>query len=209
METLNQSCLPIPAKRSGWISLLLSSPALLICMAMLVWTITSAQTSANTPAAGNISEESLKAAFVYKFLGYAEWPSASFKNARSSYVIGVIGSPDIADALAQIVPGRTVNGREVLVKKLKDGESLAGLHLLVIDGLGAVQLGHLLAEAQRHSILTVTQTDGALSAGSIINFVNMDRKIRFEVSLEAAEKSGLKLSSRLLPVAHRVIPKRS
>ena len=156
-----------------------------------------------------VSEEALKAAFVYKFLAYAEWPSHAFKSATTPFVIGVIGADNIASELAQLVPGRTVNDRPVEVKVLKEGASLQGIHLLVVGELEGERLRQVLGEAQRHSVLTVTQSEGALSAGSIINFVMLDHKIRFEVSLEAAEKSRIRLSSRLLPVAYRVLPRKS
>src|SRR5882757_170699 len=75
-------------------------------------------------------EYRVKAAFLYKFGGYVEWPDRSFARADSPVVIGVIGGDTLADELAQIVSGRNVNGRPVLVRKLRAGDPIAGLHIL-------------------------------------------------------------------------------
>lgn len=175
---------------------------------LLGWNHSWSQPAPQAPA-GKIAEESLKAAFIYKFLGYAEWPASSFSGVSTPYVIGTMHADDIASELAQIVPGRTINNRPIELRKLKEGASLQGIHLLVIGELRSERLNEMIAEAQRRSILTVTQSSEALAAGSIINLVTLDRKVRFEVSLDAAEKSRIRLSSRLLPVAYRVLPKGS
>ncbi len=76
--------------------------------------------------------------------------------------------------------------------------------MLLIGKSECARLSPLLAQLQSHAILTVTEVDGALSQGSVINFTLVDRRVRFEISLEAAEKHNLKLSSRLLAVAQQV-----
>src|SRR5580765_4111873 len=72
-------------------------------------------------------EYRVKAAFLYKFGGYVEWPDRSFARADSPVVLGVIGADTLADELAQIVSGRSVNGRPVLVRRLRPGDPIAGL----------------------------------------------------------------------------------
>jgi uncharacterized protein DUF4154 len=149
-------------------------------------------------------EHRVKAAFLYKFAGYVDWPTASFARPDTPVTIAVLGAEPVAEELVQAVAGRTVDGRPVMVKRLKPGESLAGVHILFIGKAESARLGQLAQTAQPRAILTVTESDGALAQGSIINFVMADRRVRFEISLDAAEKSGLKLSSRLLAVAQQV-----
>jgi hypothetical protein len=145
----------------------------------------------------------VKAAFLYKFAGYVEWPDGSASD-DLPLTIGVLGSADMADELAQITSGRTVNNRPVRIRQLEEGESLAGLHVLFVGSIDGRGLDTLLSAARDLPILTVTDAPGALASGSTINFTFDRDRVRFEVSLPAAERSRLKLSSRLLAVAQRV-----
>lgn len=149
-------------------------------------------------------EHRVKAAFLYKFAGYVEWPEASFTRPDTPVTIAVIGAEPLAAELVQAVTGRTVNDRPLTVKRLKAGESLSGVHVLFVGRGETARLPQLAQTAQPRSILIVTESEGALTQGSVINFIVADRRVRFEVSLESAEKSKLKLSSRLLAVAQQV-----
>jgi hypothetical protein len=146
-------------------------------------------------------EQRVKAASLYKFLGYVEWPPASFATPGSPYVIGVVGADDIADELSRISAGRSVNNKALSVKRLKAGESLAGIHVLFIGREEGSRQAQLLQSAQKQPVLTVTETEGALAQGSMINFRLADERVRFEVSLDAIEKSDVRVSSRMLAVA--------
>lgn len=149
-------------------------------------------------------EQRVKAAFLYQFAGYVEWPPNAFAQAAAPITIAVLGADTLAAELGQIVAGRTVGGRAVAVKRVKPGESLAGVHVLFIGREESARLGQVAQAAQTRSILTVTESDGALTRGSMINFVLVDRRVRFEIGLDSAEKGGLRLSSRLLAVAQQV-----
>lgn len=160
--------------------------------------------AAPTENIGGATASGVKAAFLYKFLGYVEWPPTSAGQSNSPITIGVIGADDVAAELSEIARGRTVNDRSLAVRQLREGDPLTGIQVLFIGRTDGVRLDQLLKMAQQRAILSVTETDGALAQGSVINFMPVDSRIRFEVSLEAAEKSNLKLSSRMLSVAHRV-----
>jgi hypothetical protein len=148
-------------------------------------------------------ERSVKAAFLYKFLGYAEFPAASFVDAEAPLVIGVAGSDELAAELSRMVVGRSVNGRPIVVRAIKDPGAIGELHLLFIAGDEARAAAMLKAHSQ-HPMLTVTETERGLQLGSVINFKIVDDHVRFDVSLDAAGKNNVKLSSRLLTVAHLV-----
>jgi hypothetical protein len=159
-------------------------------------------------AAVAASEESVQAAYLHKFLNYAEWPPASFPQADTPYVIGVAGDDTVADELARIAAGRSVNNRGVIVKRVLPGDSanaLSALHMLYIGRSERPRLAQWLRQAKGHPILTVTAADGALEQGSIINFRTVDDRVRFEVSVDTAEQSGLRLNSRLFSVATNVV----
>jgi hypothetical protein len=176
----------------------------ILCAVLLAWIANAPSWHARAAEDRESLETRVKAAFLYKFAGYVEWPSKSFARPETPVTIGVIGAESLAAELTQAVTGRTVNDRAVAVKRLKAGESLAGVHVLFIGRSENARLDQLTQSAQPRSILTVSESDGALARGSVINFVLTEGRVRFEIALDSAEKSGLKLSSRLLAVAQQV-----
>ncbi len=151
------------------------------------------------------TELQIKAAFLYKFGDFVQWPPAAFGRADAPFAIGVLGADELASALEQLVAGRTVQGRAVAVRRLKRGETLAGLHVLFIGQAESARLAEALSAAKGHSVLTVTESENALATGSMINFVAEEQKVRFDVALPSAERGQLKISARLLAVARRVV----
>jgi len=153
------------------------------------------------------TEAGVKAAFLYKFAGYIDWPAGAFAGAEAPFVIGVLGADEIAAELARIVPGRTIAERPIVVRRLKEGEALKGVNLLFVGKGESQRLTAILRAALREGVLAVTEIERGLESGSAINFVTAEDRVGFEVSLEAAEKSGHRISSRMLAVARRVLPK--
>lgn len=154
---------------------------------------------------GNAGEDRVKAAYLYKLPNYVDWPASSFVKADSPYVIGIVDADDIADELVTIASGRQINHRAITVKKLRAGEPSSGVHLLFIGRNERNKMLQSIKAAQLQPTLVVTDTEGALGWGSMMNFITIDDRVRIEVSLDAAEKSGLKLSARLLAIAVSVI----
>ncbi|MFN3791625.1 YfiR family protein [Massilia sp.] len=148
-------------------------------------------------------ERRVKAAFLYKFLGYAEFPAHAFVDPSGPLTIAVVGSEDMAAELARIASGRMVAGRPIAVRQVAMNEAPPAVHLLFVAGSDGERAGRVLRAAPG-AYLTVTECDGGLRHGSVINFRIVDQRVRFDVSLDAAEKKNVKLSSRLLTVANRV-----
>ena len=153
-------------------------------------------------AAAPALERRVKAAFLYKFLGYAEFPPQSFADAGTPLSIGVVGADDLAAELTRIASGRMVAGRTIAVRSLREPDLAQPVHLLFVAGEDEARAARLLRASP--SWLTVTECAGGLQLGSVINFTIVDERVRFDVSLDAAEKKNVKLSSRLLTVANRV-----
>ena len=151
------------------------------------------------------SEAQVKAAFIYKFGGFVEWPVRAFARADSVFTIGVLGADTVAAELEPLVAGRTVQGRPVSVHKLKRGDPLTGLHLLFVGQSEAPRLGEILGAAKGQPLLVVTESEDALTRGSMINFITVEDKVRFDVALPQAERGQLRISARLLGVARKVI----
>ncbi|MBI3283446.1 MAG: YfiR family protein [Burkholderiales bacterium] len=158
-------------------------------------------------AGGDDIEYRVKAAYLYKFAAYIEWPPATFTNANSPIVVGILGADDAVAALAGSA-APLINNRALEVRALKPGEPLSGVHILFIGRQENGRLKRLLESVQAEAVLTVTEFPGALGIGSIINFVPVDDRIRFEVSLPQAEHNRLKISARLLSVAQKIESRR-
>lgn len=184
------STLPRPGRRrlAGWLA-----AALLIPVAVPA-----------LPQGGAGMERKVKAAFLYKFLGYTEFPASAFADPAAPVVIGVVEADELAAELARIVAGRTVQARPIAVKQFKEHEAPAGVHLLFIGGTDGTRLRSVLKAAQPAPMLVVTEAEHGLRQGSVINFKIVDERVRFDISLEAADKNSVKLSSRLLTVANYV-----
>jgi hypothetical protein len=152
--------------------------------------------------ASPVAASSLKAAFLYKFASYVEWPDAETQGAPIT--IGVAAAEPFAAELAELTQGRTVAGHMITVRRVMAGDSFDGLQILFIAAAARNTERNLLATARSLPILTVTESMGGLADGSIINFKQDNDRVRFEISLYAAEQSRLKLNSRLLAVADSV-----
>lgn len=150
-------------------------------------------------------EHDVKAAFLYRFLSFIDWPAQAFARADTPIVIGVLGADDVHASLQQAVQGRLAQGRAVQVRRLKEGERPSGMHVLFVGRAAMAQLPKVLGPP---GLLIVTEVDGALEQGSMINFVRSEGRVRFEVAPEAAERRGLRISSRMLAVALHVKPGR-
>ncbi|WP_374584610.1 YfiR family protein [Pseudoduganella sp.] len=154
--------------------------------------------------AGSSLERQVKAAYLYKFAGFVEWPEGSFPRPDSAVVIGVAGADALADQLEQTVAGHTANGRPLQVRRLRRGDSLGGVHMLFVSGQDKSLAHDLLSASRGQPVLTVTDADDTFGLGSMINFLIADERLRFEVSLKPALAARLKISARMLSAAYRV-----
>ena len=151
-------------------------------------------------------QDRIKAAFLYKFSGYVEWPREAFHDAASPIMIGVAGASAIAEELEHAVAGRRIGERPLQVRRLLRAEARCdGCQVLFIGrDVEQARAAQLLEGARRYPILTVTESDGEQPHGSVIHFVATADRIRFDVSREAEDHNGLRLASPLLAVARQV-----
>jgi hypothetical protein len=151
-------------------------------------------------------QQRIKAAFLYKFAGYIEWPAQAFSAPESPIGICVAGADTLARELEVAVAGRNVAGRAVLVRRVSQDDPLTPCHILFLGALNDPQANReLLQAAGELPVLTVTESDAALPAGAVINFLAVDDRIRFDISRGAADRKGLQVRSQLLAVARQVI----
>lgn len=190
---------PRPGRLAGW--------ALACAVALLAAGAALPPPALAQSGASQVLERRVKAAFLYKFLGYAEFPAGAFASSGAPVTIGVVGSDEMAAELARVVAGRQVSGRPVQVRSLREGEPVAAVHLLFVAGSDNARTARVLRSVQgaQVALLPVTESEFGLQYGSVINFRIIEERVRFDVSLDSAEKNNVKLSSRLLTVANRVV----
>lgn len=150
-------------------------------------------------------ERRVKAAFLYKFSGYVEWPTGSFPRPDTPISIGIAGDRRLATDLTQTVVGRTSWGRTVTVTSLEEPGDVRSLHVLFIARSESARLKEWTDALRGAPVLVVTESEGALDLGSMINLINSEGRVRFEVAVGPAQTCGLRLSSRLLAVARSVV----
>jgi hypothetical protein len=173
---------------------------ILLALALLV----SASPAAVADEEATAPERNVKAAFLYKFAAYVEWPEAAFTAPDSPIVIGVTGDDALEAELTRITAGRQVGGRPLAVRHVNDVDALGGLHIMFVGRADSARLQLFVRALQSRPVLLVTETETAHGLGGIINFVVVDGRVRFWIANQEAEKRGLKLSSRLLSVAQNV-----
>jgi hypothetical protein len=172
-----------------------------LAWSLLAW---SGAVHAQAPSAGAPLERQVKAAYLYKFASFVEWPEASFARPDSPLQIGVAGNEALAELLEKMVAARSVNGHPLKVRRIAPGEPLDELHILFVDGaLERGAISTLLDAAQGRSLLTVSDAAGDIP-GCMITFVIADDKLRFDVTLKHVAPSKLRISARMLAVAHKV-----
>jgi hypothetical protein len=146
----------------------------------------------------------VKAAYLHKFAGYVDWPPSAFPDAQAPIVLGVAGSERIYAELARVALGRPVQGRPVSVRRVTQPDQVNLCHVLFVSRELWKDPGPWLAAARDRPVALVTDAQRGTETGAILTFVEVQNRVRFEASLPAAERAGLKLSARLLAVAEKV-----
>lgn len=147
------------------------------------------------------SEYQVKAAYLYNFGKFVNWPANFAPPNKDSFVICIVGQDPFGTALESTVTGEKVGGKPVEVHRLSKKQDAASCRVLFISSSERDRLDEVLTDFAPVNILTVSDMPNFTSRGGIIQFVVIDNKIRFEVNLFAAERSNLNLSSELLKVA--------
>jgi hypothetical protein len=148
-------------------------------------------------------EYQVKAAFLFNFAKFIDWPSRKFTEPDSPLIIGIVGSDPFGGLLEEQVQDQRINDRTVIVRHIQSMEELRKCHMIFICRSEAERLGPILSEVRGDNVLTVGETDKFISRGGMINFVVADGSVHFEINDSAARHAGLKISSKLDNLALR------
>jgi hypothetical protein len=154
--------------------------------------------------AQEVSEYQVKAAYLYNFSKFIEWPAADFANATSPFQFCVLHDRSFAEQLAQTVKGKMVASRPASVISVKNAEEGRSCHILFISSSQNIE-AQVIETLRNTNVLTVGEVKGFVEEGGMINFVIQDDRVQFQVNHRAARQAGLRVSSRLLSVAKLVV----
>jgi len=147
------------------------------------------------------SEYQIKAAFLFNFAKFVQWPPEAFATTNSPLIIGVLGENVFGDNLEKTINHKVINERPLQFKEFHSVAEATNCHILFISTSEKAKFSKIIQGLQGTSVLTVSETGEFIDAGGMINFVLEANKIRFEINDEAAKKAGLKISSKLLSLA--------
>lgn len=155
-------------------------------------------------SAQTVEESQVKAAYLYNFAKFVEWPPGMFPDSESPAVICVVGDDRMSEVLERAVSGKKVNGRAVKVQRPHLAEEFKACHILYIGFGDRDHIAEMLGDLRGSSVLTVGQSGQFISLGGMINLAFKNARIELEIDPDASNAVGLKISSRLLVVARLV-----
>jgi YfiR/HmsC-like len=158
----------------------------------------------STAQAPALSEYQVKAAFLYNFAKFVEWPSERFQSETAAIKICILGQDDFGQELDFITRDRLVEGHRIEIEHLFTLSRIKNCHILFVSSSERAHIREILSSVQGKSILTVGDEPGFARSGGVINFILEDARIRFEINLDAANQAHLKISSKLLALAKLV-----
>jgi hypothetical protein len=150
---------------------------------------------------GEVTEYEVKAAFIYQFIKFVEWPDGVFKNPADPVVIGVLGDEPFDAVTGKTVRNKTVRGRKLTVRRIKSGEKPSTCHVLFCAASTAKDMPRILKSLEGSGILTIGDAEGLARQGLMINFVMTNDQVHFEINVKAAKRAGFEFSSKLLNLA--------
>jgi hypothetical protein len=149
-------------------------------------------------------EYRVKAAFLFNFAKFVEWPPQAFTNSTDPIRICVLGKDPFGSVLEDAVRDKTAEGRTFLVRQVSGGQPAAGCQILFISSSERKRLAAILGEIKGDGVLTVGETDTFASDGGMINFKIESGRVCLQINVAAAEQSRLHISSKLLSLAQIV-----
>jgi hypothetical protein len=145
------------------------------------------------------TEYEVKAAYLCNFAEFVEWPGSDGK--ESAVTIGILGDDPFGTALEEIAKNRAVQTKTLAVKRLSRIDDALSCQIVYVSTSEGRNLAQILRSLATASVLTVSDIERFAEHGGIIGFTIEERRVRFEINLQAAERAGLRISSRLLKLA--------
>jgi hypothetical protein len=159
-----------------------------------------------TPSAQDVTESALKAAYIYNFAKFTEWP-ADVVGAAEPLALCVFGDADVGIALKRAVKDRVLSGHPMAVSHTAAPAAGAGpqrqCHVIYVSGMTAAEAADVIAGVRDAPVLTLSDVDGFTERGGIAQFFYLNGRLHFTIQLESVKRARLRISSQLLSMARR------
>jgi hypothetical protein len=158
------------------------------------------------PMARAESEYDVKAAYLFKFTKFIEWPATAFTGPDAPFVIGIVGRDPFNGGLDRLIAGNTTGARRLEVQHLNatDSTGLRGCQMVFVSASEQRRLPNILSALQGRPVLVVGESEGFASAGGMLGFALRESRVGIEINSAAARQARLKISSQLLNLAKLV-----
>ena len=148
-------------------------------------------------------EYNIKAAFLYNFTQFVEWPAKAFAGSEAPFVIGILGEDPFQSVIDETVAKEKVNGHPIVVRRYKEVQEVKNCHILYISMKEALKVTEILSAIPEY-VLTVSDIPNFARTGGMVHFINQSNKIRLQINSAAVKAADLNISSKLLRVAEIV-----
>ena len=152
----------------------------------------------------SFTEYQVKALFLLNFTKYVIWPAEAFADSDAPFTIGVFGDNRFGDNLKKAVAGKSVGGRGIAIRQMENSDDPGKCFILFISNSEKRRTAEILGKIRNLPVLTVGEIGGFIDQDGMINLTMKDGKVGLEINLQAAQRAGLQLSSKLLSVASTV-----
>ena len=161
---------------------------------LLIWMLLAQEVHSQK---GTAYEYQVKAAFLYNFAKFVEWPEQAFSDEQTPFKIGVLGTNPFGNAFDKVGQKR-IKGHSFKVIYFDELPAQEQCHILFVRAEKAALLPQVLRQLDEASVLVIGETEGFVQGGGAINFFLDDGKVRFQINPQAAQRANLKISSKLL-----------
>jgi hypothetical protein len=151
-----------------------------------------------------VSEYQIKAAFLYNFTQFTDWPASTFSATNAPIVIGIVGEDPFGNIMDEVVRGEMVRGHPLVIKRLRADEDLRSCHVLFISRSEKDRLPALLSQLKGSPVLTVSDINEFAQEGGMVNLLLANNTVKLEINQAKAEEAGLQISAKLLRLARIV-----
>lgn len=172
-----------------------------LCHIIFVVGVIAIKSHDQTGSSTHPTEYQVKAAFLYNFAKFVEWPEDVLTDSNDPIVIGVFGNDPFGMDLDETIKGKTVKNRELVIRRFHQIQELEFCHILFIGSPEKKSLFSILERSEKLCILTVGETEDFTRYGGMIKFMIVENKVRFEINVESIDQAGLKISSKILKLA--------
>jgi hypothetical protein len=160
-----------------------------------------AEPTPESPLAAAHSEYEIQSAMLYNFTKFVEWPGSALGESGESLVVGVLGDDPMAPVLAAALRDKTIYGHPIVVRRLNSGADVRSCAVLLVGAADRKEIARIVQSVGRWPVLTIGERVQFSRLGGVIAFIRDGNRIRFEINLDAAERAGLHVSSKLLRLA--------